>query len=596
MSVPTSVLVSVIDALADAVIIADDEGTIRLWNQAAQKLLGYTAQEQIGQKLSLLIPDRYKNAHDAGFQRFVKTGESRLVGVPVELMALHKSGGEICVELTVSRVQTEGVARMIGILRDNTLRHAREQESLAAEDRFSLLAEQTSDLITFTNADGLIDYVSPAVHVLLGYEVQEVLGWNYDRFFHQDDLPSLHLFLEQLTARDDVGRFINRIQHRDGHYLWFETTLKARRNSAGAIVRWLGIGRDITQQRQLTEQLNQAVRIAGLGHFELDIVHDTVNWSDTMFAIFGFTPGQRVTFEEICQVIHPDDQERFMKTREHSIRNGRSSETELRVVRPDGSIREVIYQVDAGVVHGRVLKVFGTVQDVTEKKEVERRLLQSEKLAVVGQLAAGIAHEIRNPMTVIKGFVQLLNERVSPEKIPYVEMILQELTRVDRVLSELLLLAKPQATQRARVSIDAVVGEVISFFSPEALKAKVQLIADLHCSGYVLADANQLKQVLINVLLNAVEAMPSGGRIWITCQVRVEHVLIEIRDEGTGIAQERLARLGEPFYTTKEKGTGLGLMVCRKILDLHEGNMTILSQLGKGTTVQIVLPSSAETE
>lgn len=592
MSLSSAVFVSVIQSLADGVIVTDHDGIIRVWNRAAENMFGYDASERIGQRLSAIIPDRYHDAHWTGFRRLADTGRSRLAGRPVEVMARHKNGREIPVELTVTPWLEGDQSFIVGILRDISGRRSREQALREAEQRFSLIAEQTQDVITYANDNGLIEYVSPAVTTILGYAQSEIIGKNYDAFFHPDDLRQLHNYLVDVVTGLDVSRFTSRMLHRAGHYVWFDTTIKLKRDASGLSSRWLGISRDITAQRKLTDQLNRAVRIAGLGHFDWDIVRGHIDWSESLYSIYGFDKQQILTVDLVRAAIHPEDAARYVAVINQALETGAAYETEARIVRPDGSTRHLLYQGETVKVDERVVRLYGTIQDVTEKKEVEKLLIESEKLAVVGQLAAGIAHEIRNPMTVIKGFTQLLQGDVAPHKAHYIDVMLHELTRVDSVLSELLVLAKPQVSTMAVTNIDPLLQEVAEFLEPEALKAGVQVVMTSLAAGCVLGDVNQLKQVFINVLLNAIEAMPEGGRVFVQSQIVEGNVVIHIRDEGMGMEPARLKKTGEPFYTTKEKGTGLGLMVCRKIIALHQGVLQIESTMGSGTVVRITMPAA----
>lgn len=242
---------------------------------------------------------------------------------------------------------------------------------------------------------------------------------------------------------------------------------------------------------------------------------------------------------------------------------------------------------------GTVKRQIILTQDITELKSREMMLRKTDKLGVVGRLAAGIAHEIRNPLTSIKGFLQLL---ATDSKNRYTDVILSELERIESIMNEFLTMAKPYQENDMKVrDLNGVVDEVRSFMTPEAIMNRVQIDPDyLEDKMMVNFEAKQIKQVLINLIKNAIEAMPEGGSIRLKTYEIIGHAVIEITDEGTGIPKERLARLGEPFYSNKEKGSGLGLMVSYRIIQNHGGTIQFFSEVGKGTTVQIKLPISYE--
>ncbi|MCI2257237.1 ATP-binding protein [Domibacillus sp. PGB-M46] len=231
-------------------------------------------------------------------------------------------------------------------------------------------------------------------------------------------------------------------------------------------------------------------------------------------------------------------------------------------------------------------------KDITCKREQTESLLQkSEKLAVVGQLAAGIAHEIRNPLTSIKGFIQLVHSETSQHK-DFLEIVLAELERINAIIGEFLVLAKPNEVKFKKMNIQPLLDDVVSLINSQAMMENVQINLSYSMQlPQIVCEENQLKQVFINVLKNAIEAMPGGGVIEVGAHKSEDgYITLSFKDQGIGIPEERIPTLGEPFYTTKEKGTGLGLMTCLKIIENHKGDMRIASEVNKGTTIRISLP------
>jgi len=244
------------------------------------------------------------------------------------------------------------------------------------------------------------------------------------------------------------------------------------------------------------------------------------------------------------------------------------------------------------VIDEEIAGVYVIYKDISEEKRAEDLLIKSEKLSIVGQLAAGVAHEIRNPLTSLKGFAQLLKSKHS-EFAHYYDIMLSELERINFIVSEFLVIAKPQAVSFQTKAIADIVGNTIALMSSQALMNNVEIIGRLETDlPPILCDENQIKQVFINVLTNSIDAMPEGGEIVVeAARTGDREVTLTFADNGIGIPEERLPRLGEPFYTTKEKGTGLGLMVSYKIIENHHGRMKIQSEVNQGTTVRITLPA-----
>jgi PAS domain S-box-containing protein len=242
-----------------------------------------------------------------------------------------------------------------------------------------------------------------------------------------------------------------------------------------------------------------------------------------------------------------------------------------------------------------ISSVIITFVNITERKQAVDMLQKLEKLRVIGQLAAGVAHEIRNPLTTIRGFLQLHRGRF--DNPGTVELMLSELDRINMIISEFLVLAKPQATRFQLTDLRDTIRRVIGFMESESNLTNVgfELYVEPELPP-VRCEENQNKQVFINVIKNSQQSMPSGGTIRMELKRSgQDKVLIRITDQGCGISDDQMSRLGEPFYTTKDSGTGLGLMISYKIVENHGGALRITSNSGSGTTVDIELPAAPAT-
>ncbi|WP_054971124.1 ATP-binding protein [Alicyclobacillus ferrooxydans] len=244
------------------------------------------------------------------------------------------------------------------------------------------------------------------------------------------------------------------------------------------------------------------------------------------------------------------------------------------------------------IVSGEPNGYYAVVTDLRPIRRAEEMMQKLDKLSTVGELAAGVAHEIRNPLTSLKGFLKLLKTH-DPTTKRYVSIMEHEMNRLDLVSGQMLVLAKPQVETKKRMDVSTVVREVIEIMRLQALLASISIEDAVTIqSAFVIADANQLKQVLINVTKNALEATGAGGTITIGLERQGPVLVMVVRDTGRGMPADMVKRLGEPFYTTKSSGTGLGLMVCHRIIEQHGGDIRYESQEGVGTTVTIGLPDA----
>ena len=268
---------------------------------------------------------------------------------------------------------------------------------------------------------------------------------------------------------------------------------------------------------------------------------------------------------------------------------GKTQEYEIDIHTKQGEKRIVNVKVIPMILNQEIKGIFIILKDRTEEKKKDERLLRSEKLSMIGQLAAGVAHEIRNPLTTLKGFVQLMQTKMDQE---HVDIMLSELDRINQIVSEFLVLAKPHKQELKVVNINGIVNKVISIVETQTNLKNIQVV--LKTNGHlptIKCEENQLKQVFLNLFKNAIEAIDEKGKILVETELAdANYVKVRIEDNGCGISNDVIQRLGEPFFTTKETGTGLGLMVSQSIIQNHGGKLNILSELQKGTIVEVVLP------
>jgi two-component system, sporulation sensor kinase A len=322
----------------------------------------------------------------------------------------------------------------------------------------------------------------------------------------------------------------------------------------------------------------------------MDKEHAISYFSPSHEAVLGYRVPELEKIE-IIKLIHPDDVLNFKSAITKIMKNKESMPVEFRFQHISGNwmdfeSRCMPVMDDAQTIEHIVI----ISRDISERKKSEEILLQSEKLSIVGELAAGVAHEIRNPLTTIKGFVQLYGKDNNSNEIN--NLLLSELERIETITSEMLSLGKPQAIQLNQADLCDLIDHTVEFLSPQANMKNIQFSrCYLGTDFFITCEKNQIKQVFLNIFKNAMEAMPKGGHIDIKLQKGiVGDCIISIQDEGCGIPEELLPRLGEPFYTLKEKGTGLGLMICHKIIKQHNGTISYHSKLNNGTLVEIKLP------
>jgi len=319
----------------------------------------------------------------------------------------------------------------------------------------------------------------------------------------------------------------------------------------------------------------------------------------------GLDPEQEVDPATFRQRIHPEDRDRFIKTLSQAVAEGRPCETIFRFLHDDGSVRTILSRhVPIMELDSSNVVYMGFNVDITTLDNLQVRLRRAEKLATLGQVAAGIAHELRNPLVGIGSTARVLLDEMDAgdSRKEEVEVILAETRRLDRIVNQIVDYAKPRRLAPTRIDFNRLIQEVTHLLKPHLDNKRLQLKTTISpMISEFFADRDQLRQVLLNVTDNAIDATPeNGAMIEVTANelFREERpgLVIQVKDGGIGIPAEVLPNVFQPFMTAgKRQGTGLGLAICQNIVEAHDGDIYVTSEIGKGTIVGIWLPLESDT-
>ncbi|MBL0385147.1 PAS domain S-box protein [Tumebacillus sp. ITR2] len=578
---------------ADAIWVVDLEERVRQINPAFESLFGWTKEDVIGNSLPI-VPENLAGEIEQLHQK-IKAGH---YASGYETQRLCKDGRLIYVSATLSPVRDANgeVIGISGTCRDITATKHAEEELRKTKEMLESFVLNSMDAIWMIDLDERVQQINPAFEMLFGWTAEDVVG---------NRLPIIPDFLlceieqvhQEVKAGHSKSGYETQRLCKDGRLIYVSATLSPVRNKQGEVIGVSGTCRDITHTKRAEEELRKAkdlleafVENSADAIWMIDLEDRVQQVNPAFETLFGWSEEEVVgnmlpiVPDFLAAQIHELHQEIKLGNRKSGYETQRRCK-DGRLIHVSATLSPVRNS------QGKVIGVSGTCRDITKNKQSEEMLIQTEKLSIAGELAAGMAHEIRNPLTALKGFVQLMSyDHDSQSK--YLDVMASELSRIELIVSELLVLAKPQANVFKRKEISPIIQDVLTLSEAQAILHNIQIQALLEDDLPALdCDENQMKQVLINFIRNAIEAMPGGGTIRVEATLAdPSHMRIRVQDEGKGIPQEQLARLGEPFYTTKTKGTGLGLMVSKKIIEGHQGTLEIASEVGVGTTVDLYLP------
>ncbi|WHY75627.1 PAS domain S-box protein [Neobacillus sp. WH10] len=457
-------------------------------------------------------------------------------------------------------------------------------------------------IVAITDPHGTIVYINDKFEEISKYKKEEIIGKNH-RILNSDYHPKdFFQHLWKTIQSGQVWRGEIRNKAKDGSFYWVDTTIVPFLNNKGKPVQYIAIRSDISDRKRAEEHLKETIKENTDIKFALD-QSSIVAFTDSKGKITSvnekFCEISKYSREELIGKDHNIlnsgyHSKEYFKNLWKTIGEGNVWKGEIRNKAKDGTF----YWVDTTIVPfineaGRPYQYLAIRNDITERKKTEEVLHRQDKLAAVGQLAAGVAHEIRNPLTSMKGYTEFLQlDEKNPDRLEFLNIILDEIERVNNIVEDFMVLAKPKAVELEEKNVVPVIRDVISLLEFEARKRNVHLLFD--CNQEIIqidCDENRLKQVFLNFIKNGIEAMPKGGDLHVKTFTHDNNVQISIQDFGVGIPKDKLQKLGEPFYTTKRNGNGLGLMVSFKIIESHHGKVFVESEPNKGTTFNILLPA-----
>jgi two-component system cell cycle sensor histidine kinase/response regulator CckA len=605
---------TVAESASDAIVVIDEDSTILFMNHSTERIFGYSKEELLGRQLTILMPDYLRQAHKQTIKKYVETGEKHLSWTSVELPGLHKSGQEICLEISFAESVIDGKCLFTGICRDVTQRKRAEQERL----QLAAIVESSGDGIIGNDLNGVITTWNKGAEKTYGYTAEDIIGKPVSMLTPHERSNEIPQIVEKLRRGEHIEQHETVRVTKDGRRIHVSLTVSPIRDENGKIVGASTVGRDITERKLAQESLRHSEqRLQGIIGSAMDSII-TVN-SEQRIVVFNKAAEQMFRCAASEAIGCPLDRfipERFREIHRQHIQSfgrtgitGRSmySPGTLFAIRADGEefpIEATISQVEAG--GERLFTVI--LRDIGTRIRLEEQLRQAQKIEAVGQLAGGVAHEFNNFLGIILGYSELLSEEAGENEglrrsVAEIKAATQHAASLTR---QLLTFSRKQLLEPQTLDLNQAIWETHKLLR-RLVPANINIVPLLASAiGQVKADPGQIQQILINLLVNARDAMPEGGRVVVeTANVDLSedesqhaglqpggYVILSVSDTGCGMDAEARSHLFEPFFTTKQqgKGTGLGLSTVYGIVKQSGGYVTVESNVGKGTTFRIYLP------
>jgi PAS domain S-box-containing protein len=613
------------NSVKDAIILVDEESKVTYWNPASEKTFGYTLKEAMGKNIhELVVPTSICQEGKERIEQSVKiyneTGMGYFTVGNVEVIGRHKNGFEFPVELSISPIKISGKWNAVGVVKNLTERKKSDQKTKEAEQRYHALFNQSplGVLIVDPKTTSFVEF-NDVAHQQLGYSREEFekLTLLDIEAKESEDLVKAHIAKMLKNGKEEFET-----EHRTKDCSIKNILVSTRAIEMKNKKLLHCVFHDITEirntQKALMEsetQYRNLVELAQEGVWVFDSEYVTTFVNPRMAQMLGYVQSEMLgkrAFEFLAENV-VEQSENFLGKYE----SGLNGNFEYEITRKDGSrIWASIVASQMNNDQGIYCGTLALVADITLRKDMEKKLekysknleeivqqktsqlaqaqaqiIKSERLTAIGELAGMIGHDLRNPLAGIKNASYYLKKKetqgLSAQSKEMLEIIDRCVGHSNKIINDLLDYSREIRLEQKETSIDNLLNQALSMVQ---IPKKINVVKQVTDLSKLKADPDKLERVFINLVKNAVDAMPDGGSISIISKEENNHLEISFTDTGTGIPDEALPKLFSPLSTTKAQGMGFGLAICKRIVEAHRGTISYKTKKGKGTTFTVTLP------
>lgn len=619
-------LTTMLANLHDFAYIYDRTGRFLFANQPLLDLWGLTLDAVVGKNFyELGYPDELARRLQQQLQDVFETGKS----ITGETPYVSPAGAQGFYEYIFSPAFAGNgtVEFVVGSTRDITERKLAETALRESEAEFRALAEAMPQMVWITRPDGWNIYFSQQWMDYTGLTLEESFGHGWIKPFHPEDQQHAWDAWQRATATIGVYSIESRLRRADGAYRWWLIRGVPQLDATGHIIKWFGTCTDIHELKLAELEIsraNQALRdsdekFRAMADNITDVFwitspdFNTIHYVSAGYELIWGCPAESLYAnpQQWVEAILPDERESAFAVFATLMGTASEANVEYRIARPDGTVRWIHdrgYQVRDAL--GKLVRLTGIASDITERKQLEAQLTQAQKLEAIGTLAGGIAHDFNNILAAIMGYSQMAQRGINQDSRAqaHLEQVLIASTRAKDLVKQILTFSRSEEPDREPLELQPIIDETLMLLQV-SLPSTVEIRQNIDLTAPpLLGDATQLRQVILNLCVNAAQAMKEHGGILgirlscleIDCDfagIHPElkegpHVRLDVSDTGRGMDRAMQERIFEPFFTTKApgEGTGLGLAVVHGVIKNHGGAIAVLSEPGVGTTFSIYLP------
>ena len=577
------ILATLVDNLSEGIIVTDLNGHIIYINKSIEQNTGYARNELLGRSPVILNGEGDADA----IQQDITTTMQRTERWCGEVLQKRKDGSTYLAEFEILPVLDDQCTPIAwaSIQRDITRRKQVEKALELSETKYRTLVEQIP-AITYTalpDKTSTALYISPQIEKLLGFSPSEYLADRdiWLRQIHPEDRE--RVLSDLLSCHTNNGRFVSeyRMYARNGSVVWFYDEADIIRDDSGKPLYLHGVKFDITERKRSEEKLRLSE----------ERFYKAFNFSPNPMAISSLEDGRFIEVNDSFLDITGYSREEIIgntatkfniwepKKRAEAINQlieqGHLHNFENSFISKSGKVRIGLFSAEIIEINGEKL-MLSVMNDITDLRLFQKEMSRLDKLNLIGELAAGIGHEIRNPMTTVRGFLQILEGKEECVKYKeYYDLMIEELDRANAIITEFLSLAKNKAVDFRTHNLNKILKAIFPLIQADAMRADKFVKLDLGSISDSFLDEKEIRQLILNLVRNGLEAMSPGGMLNIRTFMDGDNIVLAIEDQGVEIDPHVLDQIGTPFFTTKDNGTGLGLAVCYSIAKRHNAKIEI---------------------